>query len=193
MSKSKYLSRGPYHFVEYADPSTTYHKHVHDLISRVGAVSKIVRVPVGDYLSVHEVGCGEGLILHLLSGRLPLMLRDVRSSLSGNDADPDAVLMASMLVHAQVTLEKNIAKQHPNLAFSIVMFCDSLEHIESWREHVEWAARNANCVVIAVPSIKDRHAVNEFDAIAFDGLFNGWKVHHRATRHARHLTIWLRA
>ena len=180
---SKYKERGPYHFVEYADPNSPYHAHVEDLGEQILRATGDL---VGTWgpLTLHEVGCGEGLILHKLSGWFQRMVE-----LTGNDIDPLAVRMAAELLHPSI----RVWDKRPDKACDVVLFADSLEHIENWREHVEWAQR-AQCVVIAVPSIPDRHAINHnLRADTFDVQFDAtWKLVHRKTREFRHLSIWVR-
>lgn len=191
---SKY-NRGPYHFMDYADPNSEYHAHVQDLLEQVGKVTEVLpRVEslpglVEPGLLLHEVGCGEGLLLHLMPWHARCFL-----NCTGNDADAKAVTMGKLLVrNAAIHHEWDWPKKHPNRAYDIVMFCDSLEHIANWQEHVEWAARAANCVVIAVPSKPDKHATHKaLTGSSFDHYFGGWEAVHRRTRHARHLVIWVR-
>src|SRR5678810_807036 len=165
----------PYHFVEYCDENSIYHKHVADLVSVISGM-----LEPGS--SVHEVGCGEGLILHLLSADALFV--------SGNDADSEAVRMARCL-HLPVELDSDITKRIA-LCADAVIFSDSLEHIHSWKEHLEWAKSKSDMVVIAIPDRHDRHGLRDFNIDSFDAIFKDWKCVHRATRHARHLLIFTR-
>ena len=193
---SKYKERGPYHFVEYADPNTEYHAHASDLIEQVCKVAMDMPNRLLDAtglsepsIHLHEVGCGEGLLLHLLQWKL-----DRFKQLSGNDADPLAVRMGNLLVpSAEIVLEGNFPRRHPNRAFDVVMFADSLEHISTYVEHLSWARDRSRCIVVAVPSKHDRHAIRDFDAFHFDAYFGAsWTLAHQRTRHSRHLRIWRR-
>lgn len=193
---SKYKQRGPYHFVEYADPNTEYHAHANDLIEQVCKVTMDMPNRLLDAtgltepsIHLHEVGCGEGLLLHLLQWKLDRFKR-----LSGNDADPLAVRMGKLLVPcADITLADDFPRRHPNLFFDIVMFADSLEHISNWGEHLCWAATRSRCVVVAVPSKHDRHAIRDFDAASLDAHFGpDWSLVHQGMRHSRYLRIWRR-
>jgi SAM-dependent methyltransferase len=181
---SKYAQRGPYHFIDYADCNSQYHAHVEDLCDQILRATGDLKGQFGP-LTVHEVGCGEGLILHKLSGWMGMRRL---AEFTGNDIDPLALQMAEDLLHPAI----RVASTRPSRPFDVVLFCDSLEHIETWKDHIEWAQR-AQCVVIAVPSQHDRHAVNEFAADSFDQWFGPeWKLVHRRTREARHLSIWVR-
>jgi hypothetical protein len=184
---SKYKERGPYHFVEYADKNTPYHAHVNDLVDAINKVLLFNGVRVGDH--VHEVGCGEGLILY----RLWLKL-SVTYCFSGNEADEQACEYSIHLLPPwiQVVLEHDITKAAKYQA-DVVIFSDSLEHISNWMDHLEWAKQRAKVIVIAVPSARDKHAINIFNPMDFDPLFvNGWKNEYRKTRDYRHVTIWVK-
>lgn len=174
---SKYLQRGCYHFQEFANSNETYAKHIEDLMRRLAMF-------IGDSLSrrVHEVGCGEGLILNQIGLRLGWKCE-------GNDSDPLAVDMARRLCpHAVIHLHDEVwmCGHKPN----VVLFCDSIEHIVKWKEHLEWAKSAAEWIVIAVPDRHDRHGERDFKINDFDDHLSGWKIVHREQRHARFLTIW---
>jgi hypothetical protein len=168
---SKYKERGPYHYVEFCDESSQYHKHVIDFVKNVDECYDLLES------SVHEVGAGEGLILNQLSC--------LAHQVTGNDSDPEAVRMAHLLGN-QVALMSDVTNLQPP---DVVLFSDSLEHIENWREHLEWAM-GAESVVIAVPDRHDAHGLRDFKIDSFDEMFKNWTCEHRATRHARHLLIF---
>jgi trans-aconitate methyltransferase len=179
---SKYKERGPYHFVEYADKNSIYHSHVNNLVDEID-----IHLPeFGITQRLHEVGCGEGLILWQISKRKGDCVY------TGNDADELAVEMADFLLPEWITVyhSNNVTKTPER---DIVLFADSLEHIETWREHLLWASK-AKYVIIAVPSIRDKHAVNVFGLNSFNG--QDWnkdmKCVYSKTRHYRHVTIWVK-
>jgi 2-polyprenyl-3-methyl-5-hydroxy-6-metoxy-1,4-benzoquinol methylase len=183
---SKYKERGPYHFVEYADKNSPYHAHVEDLVD---AIQRVVH-PYVDLKNIHEVGCGEGLILY----RLWLKLGGLYE-FTGNDADDHAVAFAKELLPPwiKIVLDDDITTRSKVFNKQVVIFSDSLEHIHSWIHHLDWAKRSARVIVIAVPSAIDKHAVNKFTANSFDLVFvNGWKNEYRKTRDYRHVTIWVK-
>jgi trans-aconitate methyltransferase len=174
---SKYDVRGAYHYLEFANPSTDYHKHVMNLLMNINR-----HLP--GKLTLHEVGCGEGLILDQISKRF----QDV--SVSGNEADPSAVKMARYLnPKIEITQTDRIFSQMQ--ATDVVLFSDSLEHIETFEEHINWAM-GARYVIIAVPSEHDKHGLRDFGLHDFDKLFviNDFRCKEKDTRHSRHLTIW---
>jgi len=180
---SKYVQRGCYHFVEFATKGSIYNAHVQDLVTQIRVATFQLPRP----LNVHEVGCGEGLILNQLWFHLPGL-----GTVSGNDADLEAVHMGKLLAPGcLITHEHDIPERGVEPRPDVVLFCDSLEHIAEWQKHLRWA-QQAQCVVTAVPSEFDRHAINQFGQGAFHSLFDGWKIAHEATRHARHLTIYTR-
>lgn len=175
---SKYLQRGAYHFVEFANSNSTYGKHVDDLLAQL-------EKHIGHRSSTlcFEVGCGEGLILNQIGLRFAWKCE-------GNDADAIAVDMARRLnPHATIHLMDDLRGYSPGL--DVVLFCDSLEHIKTWREHLAWAMQRTLWIVIAVPDRHDPHGERDFAPDSFDPILSEWgECVHRATRHARHLTIW---
>lgn len=175
---SKYLQRGCYHYQEFANPNTTYAKHVDDLL--VQLEKHIGHNPI---LKVYEVGCGEGLLLNQIEQGLEWSCR-------GSDIDEVALSMARRLTP---WIDFDLAHRPPEDAHrDVVLFCDSLEHIKEWREHIEWA-KGANWIVIAVPDRHDPHGERDFKPDFADTILSEWGAPvHRATRHARHLTIWRR-
>lgn len=175
--QSKYLKRGPYHFVEFSNPNEPYAKHVDDVLYWLEQL-----IGADNGTKVHEVGCGDGLILNQIDQRLGWQC-------TGNDSDELAVSMARRL-------NPSAGIAHSGSAFlldhkvDVVLFCDCLEHIKAWKEHLEWAKETARWIVIAVPDRHDRHGVQDFDPTSFDKTLSDWAVMHRATRHARHFTVW---
>src|SRR5690242_21841497 len=117
---SKYKERGPYHFVEFADKNSPYHAHVSGLID---ALAKVIMV--GEPNSIHEVGCGEGLILFKLWCAVANGQR-----FSGNDADSHACEIAKQLLPTfmPVYLDHDITRAK-EMESQVVIFSDSLEHI----------------------------------------------------------------
>jgi trans-aconitate methyltransferase len=174
---SKYRDRGAYHFAEFANPGTAYAMHIDDLIRRLGE-----HIGEGIKTTAFEVGCGEGLILNQLTLRLGWRV-------AGSDVDPYAVDMARRLCpHAVVHL---IDVPPPDLV-DVALFCDSLEHVEDPLKMIAWG-KKAKWIVVAIPSVKDRHATHEITNDALEPYLSEWGAPvHRATRHARHLTIWKR-
>jgi hypothetical protein len=181
---SKYKERGPYHFVEYADKNTSYHAHVAGLVDVLGRIIK-----VAEPNSIHEVGCGEGLILFKLWCAI-----GNGQKFSGNDVDDHAWNMARELLpdFIRVSVDHDITRA-TKMEAQVVIFSDSLEHIPNWMDHIEWAKQRARIIAIAVPSARDKHAINIFNPMDFDPLFvNGWKNEYRKTRDYRHVTIWVK-
>jgi len=181
---SKYKERGPYHFVEYADPNTIYHAHVNKLIEEINThANKFDQMP-----TFHEVGCGEGLILWQMSKRESV---EGDRIYSGNDVDEQAVSMAQLLLPTWIKVFQEANMPRTKGLCDIVLFADSLEHIENWAEHLHWAA-HSKYVVIAVPSIRDKHAINKFELTSFHQ--QSWTVNmncvYYKTREYRHVTIW---
>lgn len=186
---SKYKERGPYHFSEYADKNSPYHAHVQDLVDKLGTIYEQWDRGSTALKQFHEVGCGEGLILYRMWHRIGGLI-----SFSGNEADSVAVDFATALLPhwIHVFLDNDIT-QSKKFDADIVLFSDSLEHIENWREHIEWAKKRAQIIAIAVPSARDRHAINQFNASSFDNLFAfHWKEVYRKTRDYRHVSIWVK-
>lgn len=170
---SKYLQKGCYHFQEFANPNTTYAKHVDDLMDRIAGCFGPGR------RRAHEVGCGEGLILDQLKKQLDWVV-------TGHDIDEIAFSMARRLLY-----DSSVYKSAPPGEFDVILFCDSLEHMKTWPEQLEWAKRSARQgIVIAVPDRHDPHGEQDFKPDFADTILSGWEIAHRATRHARHLTIW---
>jgi SAM-dependent methyltransferase len=181
---SKYLQRGCYHFQEFANPNTTYAKHVDDLIEQLRDKAPFFDRALNP--TVYEIGCGEGLIL------LQIQLR-LKWTVVGSDIDPIALSMAKRLNptgHFNLILVG--LDQCDIRGLDVVLFCDSLEHIKDWKEQLEVAKQKAKCIVIAVPDRHDPHGERDFKPDFADEILSGWKIRHRATRHARHLTIWER-
>jgi hypothetical protein len=180
---SKYKERGPYHFVEYADKNSIYHSHVNSLIDEIDTHTDFDITP-----NFYEVGCGEGLILWQMSRRENV---EGHRIYAGNDADELAVDFANLLLPPWITVyhSANVTKTP---ARDVVLFADSLEHIETWREHLLWASK-AKYVIIAVPSIRDKHAINVFGLNSFKGQpwTENMKCVYSKTRHYRHVTIWV--
>ena len=170
---SKY--KMPYHFVEYCDRNSIYRKHVDDLIQKI---ETYIALPG----RIYEVGCGEGLIL--------TKLRECGYETGGNDSDSAAVRMANDL--GSWVEESSDRYLRPIEHCKAVLFSDSLEHLDYFKEHIDWAKRSADFVVIAVPDRHDRHGLRDFDIDSFDDIFKGWECVHRATRHARHLLVFKR-
>lgn len=172
---SKYRDRGAYHFAEFASGGNPYAFHVDDLLLKLGA-----NIGEGLKITAFEVGCGEGLILNQIALRLGWRV-------AGSDIDPYAVDMARRLCpHAVIHL---IDVPPPDLV-EVALFLDSLEHVKDPLQMIAWAKR-AKWIVIAIPSQKDRHATHEITEDALDPHLSGWgDIVLRATRHARHLTIW---
>lgn len=177
---SKYTQLGPYHFVEYTDPETAYAKHVDDLLK---VLAKVVGEPGAR--RVIEVGCGEGLILNQIYQRL-------RWVVQGTDVDPEAVRLGNRLCPVARIEKRGLTHRvFDATTWDVVMFLDSLEHIDLWQEHLIWA-KGAQFVVVAVPSQHDRHGLRDFKTEQLKEFFVGWECVHEATRHARHLLIWKR-
>lgn len=171
----------PYHFVEYADEHSIYHQHVDDLLMQLQ-----LAIGANPTFKIHEVGCGEGLILNQIGLRLGWRC-------TGNDADPLAVNMArSLCPHAMVDQLSNAPFCYAGAKLHVVLFADSLEHIENWTKHLEWAKACAEHVVIAVPDRHDAHGLRDFSPNSFDNYFSDWKCLHSEIRHARHLLIFKR-
>jgi 2-polyprenyl-3-methyl-5-hydroxy-6-metoxy-1,4-benzoquinol methylase len=172
---SKYLQRGPYHFVEFADTKTTYHLHVMALLASLRRYFPLQH-------TVHEVGCGEGLILSQIRQRMGWRV-------SGNDGDLEAVRLARLLVPGiEITLTDDAPAQFPAVQ-GLVLFADSLEHIEDWERHIKWA-KQADSVAIAVPSTHDRHGIRDFNPHDFDTIMDGFECLEKSTRHNRHFSLW---
>jgi 2-polyprenyl-3-methyl-5-hydroxy-6-metoxy-1,4-benzoquinol methylase len=177
---SKYLQRGCYHFQEFANPNTTYAKHVDDLI---GWLRKLVGEDP-NVLAI-DVGCGEGLIMNQLELGLGWKTE-------GHDIDEIAISMAKRLC-PRSTIHKSSEMIGYNPGCDVILFCDSLEHMSHWREQLEWAKPLTNWLVIAVPDRHDPHGEQDFKPDFADTILSEWgDIVHRATRHARHLTIWKR-
>jgi hypothetical protein len=180
MSKYK---RGPYHYVEFCDESSEYHKHVADLIDSINTHIEEKRT-TEDAVSLHEVGCGEGLILQQILIHFGWLV-------TGNDSDDEAARMAQLLIYnAYTTDDVRTIEPFYNLGPQVVLFSDSLEHIENWRDQLNWAKAKAEFVVIAVPDRHDAHGLRDFKIDSFDEIFKDWTCVHSATRHARHLLIF---
>ncbi len=177
---SKYQQRGPYHFVEYADKDSTYAKHVDDLLMQLQ-----LSIGIGDSMLAIEIGCGEGLILNQIMLRLGWQCE-------GNDIDPFAAEMARRMCPGAIIHQSGeVDGYEPGC--DVILFCDSLEHIKDWRGHLEWAKRLSEWIVVAVPDRHDPNGVRDFATNSFDSILSDWGTCvHRATRHARHLTIWKR-
>lgn len=171
---SKYRDRGPYHFFDFVKAGTEYHGHVSDMVNAIGTYA-------GKCETLHEVGCGEGLILSQIRERTSLKV-------SGNDADRIAVDMGKMLLPKIPIILTDRMFERTN-TFDVVLFSDSLEHIETLDQHIEWA-KASKIVVIAIPSIHDRHAIRQLSSNSFDSMFRGWNCLERSTRCARHVIVW---
>jgi hypothetical protein len=183
---SKYLQRGCYHFQEFANPNTTYAKHVDDLLDQLQkhiGMDVIERRPEDRTYAI-DVGCGDGLILNQIKLRLGWRCE-------GHDIDPIAVSMARRLNPLDLIHETDSMIGY-SPGCDVILFCDSLEHIKNWKGHLEWSKPLTNYIVIAVPDRHDPHGEQDFKPDFADEILSGWKILHRATRHARHLTIWAR-
>jgi 2-polyprenyl-3-methyl-5-hydroxy-6-metoxy-1,4-benzoquinol methylase len=176
---SKYQQRGAYHFAEFSDARTDYAKHVDDLLVRLAEF-------IGDGYgkSVFEVGCGEGLILNQIALRLGWKCM-------GSEIDVAAINMARrMCPHAVI----EYSTFPSSVIVDVALFADSLEHVKDPLGMIEWAKR-AKWIVTAIPSQHDRHAETQLAGApdVFDKTLSEWgTMEHRATRHARHLTLWRR-
>lgn len=175
---SKYIQKGCYHFQEFANPNTTYAKHVDDLLKQLK-----MHIGVGIQLSAYEVGCGEGLILEQIRQRLGWHCM-------GSEVDEVAVGIARRL-NPNIVFN-NTNRPPSDVLRDVALFCDSLEHVDKPEEFLEWA-KGAKWIVIAVPDRHDPHGERDFAPDSFDPILSEWGTCvHRATRHARHLTIWRR-
>lgn len=174
---SKYRARGPYHFIDYASGKSAYFHHVNKIV-------RVIREHFHGIPRVHEIGCGEGLILQ--------QLKNVGCIATGNDIDPEAVRMAKLL-HGEpwVQLATGVAGEKvPEQTMDLVLFSDSLEHIVTWEDHLRWAKEHAHHVMIAVPSEHDRYAVQEFKLNSFDKIMEGWDAAERFTANKRHVIFY---
>lgn len=178
---SKYRDRGPYHFIEFCDKKSDYHKHMDGLLSRI-----FEHMDRGK-MSVIDIGCGEGLLINLL-----LTSGDNDVAVFGVDADKDAIGMAETLMPSVVFIHASKIEDWPEQfrekTYTIAVFSDSLEHIETWREHLEWAKQHAQKIIIAVPDRHDRHGLRDFKIDSFDEIFkDGWSQWLRYTENCRHV------
>lgn len=185
---SKYLQKGCYHFQEFANPNTTYAKHVDDLLLQIEEHIGGGEDVKGNRIISHEVGCGDGLISDMLA-------KTLEWDCMGNDTDEIAIGIAQRLCS---NFGLRLGSDPWTMGFrcvpDVVLFCDSLEHIKNWRDHLDWAKSvSKESIVIAVPDRHDPHGEQDFKPDFADAILSEWGAPvHRATRHARHLTIWKR-
>jgi 2-polyprenyl-3-methyl-5-hydroxy-6-metoxy-1,4-benzoquinol methylase len=168
---SKYVERGAYHYAEFDDSTTPYHKHVMDLVQRINVFVE------GD--RIFEVGAGEGLILRQLS-RLGF-------SCLGCDIDGRAVELA---VEKGNDVRLGSIESFEAGSYDAVLMCDVLEHVEDFDRTIEAAQKMAKVVVVAVPDRLDRHAVRQHIVDAVSTKFLSWELQHIEQRHARWLMIF---
>jgi hypothetical protein len=174
---SKYRARGPYHFVDYASGQSAYFHHVNTIVGIIR--NHFIGIP-----RIHEIGCGEGLILQ--------QLRNVGCIATGNDIDPEAIRIAKLLLGGPwVSLTTGVAGEGtPPGPFDLALFSDSLEHILTWEDHLRWAKNNSNHVLIAVPSEEDPHASQEFRIDSFDKIMDSWNKEQSFTANKRHVIFY---
>lgn len=162
---SKY-TRGCYHYVDFANPNSDYHKHVTDLVRRVKEL-------VPKESEIFEVGSGEGLILSELD--------KAGFFAYGCDVDKLAVDLAcgkgNDVRHGTVFEEKG--------SYAAVLMCDVLEHVELFEETIAAAKKLAPLIFVAVPDRKDPHAVRQNIVDAVVNEFLGWEMVSVAQRNAR--------
>lgn len=173
---SKYLQRGAYHYDLFATPGDPYREHVLDLVQQIGKVAP-------KNASILEVGAGEGLILS--------RLEELGYDVAGCDTDREACRLANMKGN-EVWLG-TLHRFADRAEFDVVLFSDSLEHIEDPDEAIAIAQQMAPVLVIAIPDRNDRHAVRQMvpsDVIKWIG--DGWELVHSDTRCARHLMVFQR-
>jgi len=175
---SKYQERGDYHYQEFADANTTYHKHVTDLLSVVK-----LHTPAG--ATMLDIGCGEGLIL----SRLDLIGYNVL----GCDIDKHAVKIA-LDKHNPVIW--GTYHYFNGLNFDVVLMLDMLEHAADVDGALRFATERAAQVIVAIPDREDAHAINNvaelLDQVRDFFSFRAWKLLHHERRHARHLMVFKR-
>lgn len=176
---SKYLQRGAYHFELFQKLGDPYRNHVLNLVGNV-----IKHTKYG--ASILDVGCGEGLVLHVLQES------GFGFKLLGFDADPEAVRLARLrkLPVNQGVLE-DVCDHH---SFDAIMMLDVLEHVPQWRSYVAKAQKMADTIFIAIPDRNDPHACNKelSQADIIDSFSSDWHVVHQETRHARHFMVFQR-
>lgn len=174
---SKYKERGPYHFVEFCNEKSDYHQHMARLASNTAE-------HMGSGKPCIDIGCGEGLLLNQLAGSI----HDV--FLVGIDADVEAIRMARLLSPSvRFELAKDLSEWPRNVLdeqYSVAVFADSLEHIQNWKEHLEWAKTHAESIVIAVPDRHDPHGLRDFKEDSFKDIFSGWRQWLAFTANCRH-------
>lgn len=176
---SKYLARGPYHYIDFANKSSVYHEHVTELLKEIESLHLDAKS------SIFEVGCGEGLILQMIQWRFDY-------TASGCDADPRAVEMGRLISKGVYISLGDNCPMNGIFHYDAILFADSLEHIENWREHLAWAQECSPCVIIAVPDKHDPHGLRDFKLDSFDEIFSGWRNPVRKQRASRFVTAWQR-
>lgn len=173
---SKYLKKGAYHFHEYGDPTTTYHKHVESFLEKAREILE-------PGMKVLDAGCGEGLFVKLL--------RQDGVDAEGVDSDPHAVALAvdhglREFVH-QAVFAGNYGK------YDAILMMDSLEHTEDWRLILHNASKNCRIMFIAVPDRHDPYGINQMigsKIITFMDDEDGWNCTHNERRYARDFFIY---
>lgn len=172
MTISKYAKRGAYHVDEYHTPGTVYRHHVDDLAFRIRSI-------IPHHSWIHEVGCGEGVVLEKLKSLYRV---------SGNDCDKEAVRLGN-LIYPDIKIELCDDITTVENTFDAVMFADSLEHIDSYEDHIFWA-QQSKFVVVAIPDRHDPHAVRDIKPNDIEELFSDQQLRFKSRRHARYFWIY---
>ena len=169
---SKYQQRGDYHFQLYKTKGDTYRNHVLDVMAKVEQF-------MPPCCAVYDIGAGEGLFTCLLI--------EAGYSASGCEIDGHAVELAA---GRALPIEQVSFEEAPEIEFGGIMFLDSLEHVDDFVAVLEKAKRMTDLLFIAIPDRHDPHATVQVTKQQIIDEFEGWKVLHDETRHARHFMIF---
>lgn len=171
---SKYKERGRYHFDEF-EKDTPYRHHMLDVVDKV-------KKHLDKSDCILDVGCGEGLLVHLLE----LEGFDV----FGVDADQEAVDLGD----PDSIAHEKFDGQHSG--YDAILFMDSLEHVADWRKVLKGSIEcGAKKMFIAVPDRHDKHAITQDmgnKVQDFMGAYHDWSQVHYERRHARDFYIFQR-